>query len=312
MARVFAPINIAIWQDPEWRSLPFVAQGLYTTLWAHPGLSYCGVVDWRPGRIAAMSGDLTSESVRAIGDCLQARHFIVVDEDTEECLIRSWVRFDGLLKQPRMAISYANAYAEVASGDLRGVLAHEAERLQTRSPELAGWGKDEVQSILSMPKIDPKLRPVPSDPYPQGFPIGLGIDLGETSPNVSGSVSVPPTPSPAPTPLTPAPESSRRKPQRPFPEKFEPNDAHRAKAQSKNLDVQVCAEKFRGHALSQDRRCASWDQAFHNWLNNEKPGPPVRVLPPTVKAPSDYKDPEQNIAERKARRAAEAKAAGND
>lgn len=277
MARVFAPVNLAIWQDAEWRALPFVAQGLYTTLWTHPGLSYCGVLDWRPGRIAAMSGHLTADAVRTIGECLQARHFIVVDEDTEECLIRSWARYDGLLKQPRMAISYANAYAEVASSDLRGVLSHEAGKHRQRKPDLIGWAKDEVQQILSNPPVDPKLRATPDDPLALGLPIGLALGLGMDLPpglgEASGSVCHTPTPAPTPAPYSIAPTASRRKPERTLPETWQPNDAHKAKADELHVDLNRAATTYRTHALANDRRLRDWDQGFHMWLTNEKPLP---------------------------------------
>jgi hypothetical protein len=47
MAREFGRVNVTIWQDPDWRALPFPAQHLYLLLWTHPLLTYCGVLDGR-------------------------------------------------------------------------------------------------------------------------------------------------------------------------------------------------------------------------------------------------------------------------
>ena len=251
MAREHSRVNITIWQDPEWRQLPAPAQHLYLTLWTHPGLSYCGVVDWRPGRIAAMSGGTTTEQINESADCLQARLFIVVDEDTEECLIRSWARFDGLLKQPRMAVSYANAYAEVASNDLRGVIVHETKKIRGLDPGLAGWAKPQVKSMLDLPSLDPRSRALPKDPFGDGFGYGFAPRLGQTDPKVSPSVSVPPTPAPAPAPNTPAPNNTAPTPSTPrrgtrIPDDFTLTDEMRQWASEKGyrIDLDTLTEEF--------------------------------------------------------------------
>lgn len=193
MAREFSKFNLAIWQDDDWRAVPPPAQHLYMVLWAHPGLTYAGVVDWRPGRIAALAGGWTADEVRAAADCLEARLFIVTDEDTEECLIRSWARFDGLMKQPRMAVSFANAYAETASSEIRGVIIHELNKLHTLDPDLAGWAKPQVTDMLGLAQIDPRSRALPEDPFGDGFGHTFGPTQAQTRPDVSPSVSVPPT-----------------------------------------------------------------------------------------------------------------------
>src|SRR5690625_1130485 len=164
MAREFSKFNLAIWQDDDCRALPPPPQHLYMVLWTHPVLTYAGVVDWRPGRLAALAGGWTAEDVRTAADCLEARLFIVTDEDTEECLIRSWVRFDGLMKQPRMAVSFANAYAETASSEIRGVIIHELNKLHSREPDLAGWAKPQVADMLNLAQTDPRSRALPEDP----------------------------------------------------------------------------------------------------------------------------------------------------
>ena len=207
MPREFSSVNLSIWQDDDWRALPPAAQHLYLTLWTHPGLSYCGVVDWRPGRLAALSTGWNAKHVREVADCLEARLFIVTDDETEECLIRSWVRFDGLLKQPRLAVSFANAYAETASQTLRGVIAYEMNKLREREPDMVGWTKRQVVSVVESTQINPRSRALPKDPVGDGFTQGLGMGLPQTLGNVSGSVSLPPTPAPTPTPIHQHPDN---------------------------------------------------------------------------------------------------------
>lgn len=215
MAREYSKTNVTIWQDDDWRRLPFPAQHVYRMLWDHPLLSYCGVVDWRPARLSAWAIGLDKGTIEMLTDCLRARHFLVVDEDTEECLVRSWVRWDGLIRQPRLAVSFANAYAALGSSTLRGVVIHEMTKLQTREPEAGGWAKPQVQAMFDQPSIDAKELPVPEDPFGNGFAFHLGdVSSGVSDPfglNASsglGSVSLPPTPSPTPAPISITPATS--------------------------------------------------------------------------------------------------------
>jgi hypothetical protein len=207
MAREYAKTNVTIWNDDDWRALPFAAQHIYRMLWDHPQLSYCGVADWRPAKLTAWGVGLTKAMLVDLTDCLRARHFIVVDEETEECLVRSWVRWDGLMRQPRLAVSFANAYAALGSSTLRGVVIHEMKKLHDREPEAAGWVKPQVQAMFDLPSIDAKELEVPDDPFGVGFVCSFGSvssgvseTFGRNPAQGLGSVSVPPTPSPTPAP----------------------------------------------------------------------------------------------------------------
>lgn len=300
MAREFGPVNVEIWADPEWRGLPPAAQHLYLLLWTSPGLSYCGVHDWRPNRIAKLSHGYTAEQVQLVADCLVARHFLVVDAETDEVLVRSWARFDGLIKKPRMAVSYASAYAAVASPMLRSVLVHEAQKMRSLWPELACWGDKRVSSILEHPELDAKALPVPSDPFATQFAGQLALGLPSVCDEfvANGSKGLPPvydppTPAPAPTPYSlggapsedstgneveetpaepaPTPEKKATKkaaPKRRLPEDFRPNDAHIRLADELGVDLRAEFEKFVDHWRSKGETRADWDATLRNWIRN--------------------------------------------
>lgn len=193
MPREFAKLNLEIWSDPDFLDLPPAAQHLYLVLWTSPSLSYCGVHDWRPGRLAKRSRGFTAEHVQTVADCLVARHFLVVDHDTEEVLVRSWARFDGIMKQPRMAVSYVHAYAEVASPALRRVLVHETEKIREELPGLACWNDKRVTDILAHPSVSAKDLPTPEDPFRDGVGDDFALGLAQTRGRVSTRVSTPPT-----------------------------------------------------------------------------------------------------------------------
>lgn len=283
--------NTAIWQDADFRALPPLAQHLYFVLWTHPGLSYAGVADWRPARLAPMAGGWTRTDVEAAAACLEARLFIVVDQDTEECLVRSYVRFDGLMRQANLAVSFANAYAEVASNDIRRVIVRETQELQQLEPDIAAWKKDQVRGVLSQPAVDPRSRPLPTDPFtprltPSVTPAvapALVTDATDADPQPDPGAGVPPTPSPSPTPLLPGvPDAdasgaarqgtaSRRRPERPIPDDWAPNEKHFRQAQQMCADLAHEVERFRNHEETHDRRARDWDAAFRNWLTKAKP-----------------------------------------
>ncbi len=290
MPRDHARINLTIWTDPDFRALPPAAQHLYLTLWTAPELSYCGVHDWRPARMTGLSHGYTAEHIETIAGCLEARHFLVIDRDTEECLVRSWARFDGIMKQPRMAVSLLNAYATVGSQAIRQVLVHELHKIRDESPLLACWNDKRLVEILKHRAVSAKDLPPVSDPFGDDFAPGLDMGLPQTQPKVWGSVCTPSTPAPTPTttPLLPAASeqttvdkpknASRKRPARRIPKDWQPTESAIAYAAEKGCDLAGEVERFKLHAIANDRRQADWHASFRLWLGTAKPTP--RVPPP--------------------------------
>lgn len=148
MARDRASIRIDMWGDGDWRDLPASAQHLYMLLLSHPTLSYAGVAEWHPGKLAAMSSGSTAEEVTASAGVLEQRGFIVVEPGTNEVLVRSFIKHDGLMKQPRLVVSMTTAYAAVASRRIQLVIAHEVQKMRDREPDLRAWEVKQVQTVL--------------------------------------------------------------------------------------------------------------------------------------------------------------------
>ncbi|WP_200937300.1 hypothetical protein [Rhodococcus sp. Leaf233] len=73
-----------------------------------------------------------------------------------------------------------------------------------------------------------------------------------------------------------ATKPSRKRPATPIPDDWKPNDAHKAKATDRGVDVDHEAEQMRTWAIGKDERKANWDAAFHNWLGNARP--PLRSV----------------------------------
>lgn len=184
MARDRASIRVDMWADGDFRRLSVFAQWLYMALLSHPTLSYAGVADWRPGRIAAFSQTAEVVDVEEAADELMRGRFILADTDTEEVLVRSFVKHDGLLKQPKLTVSMCNAFAAVASSSIREVIAFELQKLHDRDPSLNAWKVSQMQTVL-WSEASPIEQHLPKGlgeglplALPQGLPKPEGLGLG--------------------------------------------------------------------------------------------------------------------------------------
>ena len=74
----------------------------------------------------------------------------------------------------------------------------------------------------------------------------------------------------------PKPPAQKKKPATRLPDSWEPTDAHVKKAQELGVDLALEAEKFRNHAEANDRKQASWNAAFSNWLIQSRSYQPAR------------------------------------
>jgi hypothetical protein len=151
----------SLWTDDDFTSLSWQAQWLWQLAMTAPGRTLCGAFDWRPKRLAARAVGMTADMIEAVAPELEAAHFLVIDRDTEEALVRSVVRRDGAMRSPNMAVAVVRAMAEVASPRLRAVLTHELQRMHREEPDLQAWGKPEVWAALNRPALDVRTETAP-------------------------------------------------------------------------------------------------------------------------------------------------------
>lgn len=145
MARDHARVQVAIWRDADFRALSAWAQYVYLLLVSQPALSYCGVMDWWPNRLAALSyGTPEQEVFDAVKELMDAR-FVHLDVTTSEVLVRSYVRHDGILARKNMGKAMGRALEKVTSMEVREVIMNELARAYRDDASLAGWeGFDEL------------------------------------------------------------------------------------------------------------------------------------------------------------------------
>lgn len=157
MARDYGRIKISIWQNEDFLSLPSKAQQLYFYLITQARLDMAGIVQWRPRMAAKSASDLTVESVREALSELEAGHYILLDEETDELLVRSFIRNDEVLRSPNMAVAMVKAWRGMDSHTLRGVVSFEVNRLANEDSSLKGL--DRCEEVLAGPFIDPRDNP---------------------------------------------------------------------------------------------------------------------------------------------------------
>jgi hypothetical protein len=105
-------------------------------------------------------------------DRLRSDHFVVMDDDTEEVLVRTFVRNSGAYKTPGMLTSILKFAESIHSPGLRRVLAVELGKLEPLEGKTAIKGQDSITATRAI--LDPSGGPS----GPGGEPIPDGIDDG--------------------------------------------------------------------------------------------------------------------------------------
>jgi hypothetical protein len=198
MARSEARIAVTIWDDQEFRVLSPGAQWLYMFLVSQSDISHVGLLALRPRRWSTKAAGLSPELLYAYLGELSAARFVVVDEDAEEVLVRSFIRRDGVYRQPNLLRAAEKQLTTVTSATLRVALAIEVRRVLLAEDIPAG-SKAVAERMLT-------LLPNPS---PNPSPEGIEHPLGDRGVVTAATTRVPLAPSPLPLAPEPAPAAPR-------------------------------------------------------------------------------------------------------
>ncbi|MCY7288874.1 MAG: hypothetical protein LH624_11650 [Cryobacterium sp.] len=160
MARSHGRVMAAIWSDDDFTTMRSDAQRMFMFLLSQPDLSHAGLIPMRVNRWAKKAEDLTAKTVRSELDYLAAHHFIVLDEDTEEVLVRTFVRNDGVYKQPRVLDRMREDARQIESPLLRSAFRAELERLplDELSDEPGGPNADRASTREQVERVVVALR----------------------------------------------------------------------------------------------------------------------------------------------------------
>lgn len=133
MSGEFGKIYKRAWGDPDYKALTEGEQALYQKLCSQPDVSLTGVLTYAPQRWAGQTAGLTVEAIERRFQGLVARRYLLWDPDTQEVLIRSYVRNDGGWRSPRTMIGIAGAIRRVLSDQLKWAISKELRRLDIGS-----------------------------------------------------------------------------------------------------------------------------------------------------------------------------------
>ena len=138
----------SIWTDPDWLDLPSRSKMVYLQLISQANISKTGVLPTVPRRWASMYPDLEVDDILAAVEQLSQAGFVVVDFDTEELLVRTYMRYDEMYNQPNGRKAIAAALDEIVSVTLRAAVEEELLELladpsdnPSRNPSVNPSGK---------------------------------------------------------------------------------------------------------------------------------------------------------------------------
>ena len=206
MARTEARVFTSIWRDEHFLALPRSAQRLYMFLLSQEDLTYCGVMPLRERRWAPKAAGLTIADLGQDLKALEAAscRFIVVDEETGELLIRSFMRNDEVWKQPNLMKAARSAASQVESEAIREAILAELHRIPAAvsSSRLVR----EVHAAFVKDLTNPSANPSPNPSANPGSPGSAdetagqeGAAKGSANPSPEGQPETSPDGSPKST-----------------------------------------------------------------------------------------------------------------
>jgi hypothetical protein len=175
-----------IWSDPEFTALDARSQQVYALLISHSSRNLAGVLPLTLKRWARSTIDATIDNLTDALKQLAANKFLVIDWDTEEVLIRTFIRNDEVYRQPNLMKSARKLARQVQSPSLRWALHDELTRLPEHKDD-----NDTVEVAKSLIKGLPKPLTEPfgepfseglTEPMPEGWGVGVSyVGKGNTS-----------------------------------------------------------------------------------------------------------------------------------
>jgi hypothetical protein len=195
MARSEARLSVAIWSDDDFLALGAGAQRMYMFLLSQPDLAHTGVLALRERRWSKAAAGLTTAAVSAAVAELHAARFVVVDEDAEELLVRSFIRRDKVYRQPNVLAAAVGQVPVITSVPILAALAEELRRIAVADDVPAGSRKALDEMIAAVGNPTPKGSPNP----PRGFREEVAEDLPSDPPKApEADVTTAPTVSDGP------------------------------------------------------------------------------------------------------------------
>lgn len=169
MARNFAQFQLRMWVDPEWTALTVEAQHLYKLLLSQEDIGASGLIPLRPRRWARLSRNGSVDKVWAALAELDEASFLVVDEDTAEVLVRTFIRGSDNYRNVRLLRAALGQAERVESDRIRSALGQELSRLpKVAIPERNERNGKAIEEARDAQRYLDEMVSVLNDAPPQG------------------------------------------------------------------------------------------------------------------------------------------------
>lgn len=280
MARNEARLSVSIWTDDDFLALSPLAQRLFMFLLSQPDLAHDGVIALRERRWSKKAAGLTEDQIRRDLAELSTARFVVVDEDAEELLVRSFIRRDEVYRQPNILRSAQRHLGTVLSRKILIAVAAEIHRV-AEADNVPKGSKDVIDELIAFLPI-PSENPSPN-PSRKGSTEAPGEGRVVTAVTTDAPFSLLPGALPDPDP--PLPQASESQRGMRLPADFAVTDEMKAWARAKApLAGIVDHEMFVDHWHAQSGQRAvkrDWEATWRNWMRRvqenrsggNRPGP---------------------------------------
>lgn len=283
MARDRANIYLRIWADERFRSLTPLAQHLYFVLDTHPALTSAGAMDWRPKKLPGFSRGWSLDHIERGRQELARTNWLAVDDSTEELILTTFIRDDGIIANPKMGQAVAKAIMAVASSTLRSIIAGELRKLRTEQPELSCWSSPySARMLADIMGMEPAERVPDTQSDTQSHTRNNSMHTATATKTATATPS-----GNARRRAQPAKQASKRTR---APETFEVTADLRSWAVENGIEADLEAEtqQFLDHHGAKGSLMVDWRRSWYTWMRNTKRFAPtargrLSVVPPPDK-----------------------------
>lgn len=141
--RKYANLFTAIWADKDFVGLDKCAQATYFLLISQPDITAAGVLPLTERRWAKLSASTRGSDIMRDLEALESARFVFVDENTDEVLVRTFVKHDKGYGNPKRIPSVIDAVSGLRSPKLRMILKTEIDAL-----DLSRIGTDQYKTLM--------------------------------------------------------------------------------------------------------------------------------------------------------------------
>ena len=262
-----------VWGDADFKALTCQQQLLYLKLVSQTDISLAGVLTLATIRWAGQTAGVTDKDIARTLAELEAARFIVCDRETQEVLVRSYVRNDLGWRSSKTMKAVKAAVGRILSPRLRGVIS--AELLKVDTSGLSDR-KSETYELSPREYIDSAIRDLVDENPPVDTPCDTPSDTPCDTPSDGASRSGPLTHALANANANananaPARErTTTRAHQLPDDWQPKPETVAAMSAAMPGVDFRLEHAKFRDHYKSNGKAMKDWDATWRNWMRRAK------------------------------------------